>query len=189
MFKIIDKFIFIITGFIVMVNFLSSIHPVYAKSDSSPASTSSTAAATSPCLAPLKSFEKSYTQVFPLISSDMNDSAIGKCNPAVWDQNIAFLFILKALVILNWLADVTAVLATVYAGILYISGFANENNVKQAKNILISCYVGLAIVFSARLIFNEVLTTTTASPNNNNTFNLDQLYPSPSTGTTSNTNN
>ena len=92
--------------------------------------------------------------VFPLIPQSALNNPTG-CNPTGWNLPVVWYFLYKAIYILNWFAGVLAVLLTVYAGILYISGFANESHVKQAKTLLIACYVGLAIVFGARIILLE----------------------------------
>jgi len=88
--------------------------------------------------------------IFPLFdSSIMNPNG---CNPTNWNLTVMDYLASKALYVLNWFAGVAAVCLTVYAGLLYISGFATEANVKQAKTLLVVCYTGLIIVFGARLI-------------------------------------
>lgn len=89
------------------------------------------------------------TKVFPLVPDELKTPP---CTPEVWDRNVVTYFILKGLVVLNWLAGTLAVLATLYAGLLYISGFAKEDNVKKAKTLLAATYTGLFIVIFARII-------------------------------------
>lgn len=74
------------------------------------------------------------------------------CGPASWTREVFIYFVFKVLVILNWLASVLAIIFTVYAGLLYIRGYAGEENVKKAKTLLLGTYVGLAIVFGARIM-------------------------------------
>ena len=87
---------------------------------------------------------------FPFIPHGLIDP--NACNPTLWGLDVYKILAWKALVFLNWGAGALAILLTVYAGLLYVSGFAKEDNVKTAKKILVACYVGLAIVFSARII-------------------------------------
>jgi hypothetical protein len=74
------------------------------------------------------------------------------CSQGFWTREVFYWFVYKALAILNWFATAVAILLTIYGGILYISGFANEANAKKAKGIIIGAYVGLAIVFLAKIM-------------------------------------
>jgi hypothetical protein len=74
------------------------------------------------------------------------------CYPALWGLDVLRLLSYKVLSLLNWLAFVIAILTTVYSGLLYIGGFANEGNIKKAKSLILTVYVGLAIVLLARVI-------------------------------------
>ena len=86
----------------------------------------------------------------PTVNPDPN---IG-CTPAFWNLRVFLVIMYKMLGLLNWTAGALAILLTVYAGLLYISGFASEANTKTAKKIVITAYTGLIIVLSARLIVN-----------------------------------
>jgi len=87
--------------------------------------------------------------IFPFIPDSLRS---GTCAPEYWDRTVFIYFILKILAILNWFAGAAAIILTVYAGLLYISGYAREENVKKAKTLLIGTYVGLIIVYMARLL-------------------------------------
>lgn len=79
------------------------------------------------------------------------------CSQPFWTIAVAYWFIYKTLAFLNWAAVAIAILLSLYAGVLYITGFAKEDNVKKAKTILIGAYAGLAIVFLAKvLVFGAV---------------------------------
>lgn len=92
--------------------------------------------------------------LFPIIpdSGRGGESGFEGCTTPFWDRIIIGIFIYKFLGIANYFAGALAVLATIYAGILYLTGFAGEQTVKQAKAILIGTYIGFFIVLSARLI-------------------------------------
>jgi hypothetical protein len=74
------------------------------------------------------------------------------CTQPFWTIEVFYWFVYKGLAILNWLAIAAAIILTLYAGVLYMTGFANEANVKKAKSILAAAYIGLAIVFMAKII-------------------------------------
>lgn len=74
------------------------------------------------------------------------------CTPPYWNIFIIEVFLYKGLAILNYAAGAFAVIFTVYAGLLYLTGVASEANVKTAKGILVATYVGLIIVILARVI-------------------------------------
>jgi hypothetical protein len=80
------------------------------------------------------------------------DEANKVCSQPFWGREVAYWFIYKALAILNWIATALAILLTLYAAVLYITGYASENNVKKAKSILTGAYIGLAIVFLAKVL-------------------------------------
>lgn len=93
--------------------------------------------------------------VFPLLPIEILTDPLGggeKCTPADWTFEIYEILAWKILIILNWLAGTLAILFTIYAGLLYIGGFANEGNIKKAKSILIATYLGLVLVIMARVI-------------------------------------
>ncbi|MBU6388971.1 hypothetical protein KGQ71_00470 [Patescibacteria group bacterium] len=90
-------------------------------------------------------------QIFPLIPASISSGG-SICPPQAWNIGIVYFFAVKALILANWLAVALAIILTVYAGLLYISGFANEKNVQTAKTWLISVYTGLLIVILARII-------------------------------------
>jgi hypothetical protein len=108
------------------------------------------------------------TPIFPIIPDVVNAGPTG-CNPAYWNAAIIGAIGYKGIYILNWFAFVVAVCMTIYAGLLYISGFANEANVKKAKSILVICYTGLIIVFAARIILLGFANT--FSDSNNDSIN------------------
>ena len=90
--------------------------------------------------------------VFPLLPSSILSSDGNGCSPPFWNLSIVAILAYKIITLLDWLAAVLAVILTVYAGLLYISGFANEKNVDLAKKILSAAYTGLLIVIFARVI-------------------------------------
>jgi len=115
--------------------------------------------------------------LFPLIPPEILNPT--GCGPSLWTLPIFDILIFKFLGILNWLIFTFALGFTIYAGVLYVSGFANEGNVKRARTILITTYVGLIIALSARLIMGAVVATVADnnvnsalnSPNNNSILN------------------
>lgn len=96
--------------------------------------------------------KNSGVPTFPLIPNQFLDSGVNECNPARWNFDVFNYLAYKFLAILYFVSYVMTILLTIIAGIYYISGFANEANVKKGKSILISTYVGLLIVMLARLI-------------------------------------
>lgn len=75
-----------------------------------------------------------------------------RCAPAFWDMSVFVMLAYKVLLLLNWVAGSLAVIFTVYAGILYMTGFTNEGNVKKAKTLLFTSYGGFIIVLCAWLL-------------------------------------
>lgn len=109
--------------------------------------------ANDPCsLASLRAHGVNPTILFPFVPPGLLSPDDTGCSPARWGLDVFKLLTYKILGILNWLAFTLAIIFTVYAGLLYVAGFANEANVKKAKSILIACYVGLAVVIGARII-------------------------------------
>jgi len=102
--------------------------------------------------------DNQLNSIFPVIPNGVRGlNAAGDpdptvCSPPYWGREIIYFFIFKALAILNWFAEALAIIMTLYAGILYMTGFYNEGNAKTAKTMLIGIYSGLAIVFLARTI-------------------------------------
>lgn len=90
------------------------------------------------------------TSLTPVKDSQGKD--IPSCTPAYWNTLIFEFFLFKATMILNWLAGALFIILVVYAGILYISGFAVEANVKKAKSLVITAITGFLIVYAARYI-------------------------------------
>lgn len=92
-------------------------------------------------------------KIFPILPSEILDpyTAPG-CSPPYWNMGIIVVLAYKMVGLLDYIAAILAVLFTVYAGLLYIGGFANESYVGTAKKILTASYAGLAIVIFARLI-------------------------------------
>jgi hypothetical protein len=105
----------------------------------------------------------------PIVASD-TDSNVSKdntpiCTPPFWNRLVVFWFVYKGLAILNWLAGAGALLLTLYAGLLYITGYASENNVKTAKTLLIATYTGLIIILLAKfLVYSSINLFTAQDP-------------------------
>jgi hypothetical protein len=95
------------------------------------------------------------TRIFPLVPKSITSSDSVGCGPSYWTLKILTIFLYKVLGLLNYAALVIATVFTIVAGLLYISGFANEANAKTAKKVLTTTYVGLIIVLSARLILGS----------------------------------
>ena len=98
-----------------------------------------------------------------------------KCSPVYWNADVMWVLAYKALALLNYVAYALAVILTIYAGLMYLSGFANEANAKKGKTILIATYVGLALVMLSRLIVYgtyQVLTNKAADPNTVDPVNI-----------------
>lgn len=111
--------------------------------------------------------------LFPIVPDGINGyDRDGKksdtaCSPPFWNRAVVFWFVYKALAFLNWLAMALAILLSLYGGILYITGFANEGNVKKAKGIIIGAYTGLIIVFLAKiLVFGAINLISDEDPRN-----------------------
>lgn len=90
--------------------------------------------------------------LFPIIPASGRTRDLDNCVPAFWDREIIALFIYKLLGILNYVAGALAVLAIIYGGVLYLTGFRSEANAKTAKSLIIGTVVGFMLVLSARLI-------------------------------------
>lgn len=95
--------------------------------------------------------------IFPLLPKeitdyDPEDNVKTECVPGLWNRTIIGMLLFKILGLLNYVAGALAVVATIYAGVLYLTGAIAEGTVKKAKSILIGTYVGFFIVLSARLI-------------------------------------
>ena len=102
----------------------------------------------------------------PYTNSFFNDSVVTstnvavpepECSPAYWNKNILTLIAWKALSLMYWIASVLAVIITIYAGLLFISGFASEENTKTAKKLLVACYTGVVIIILGRIILYGVI--------------------------------
>jgi hypothetical protein len=100
------------------------------------------------CTEALKTLDAS--KVFPIIPPELQ--VTGKCPSEYWNLDVARYFAYKGLTAINWFAGAAAILMTVYSGLLYMTGFANEANTKKAKAVLIATYVGLLITILARVI-------------------------------------
>jgi hypothetical protein len=74
------------------------------------------------------------------------------CQPGFWTREVFYWFGYKVLAILNWLAMAAAIILTIYGGLLYISSYANEANAKKAKGIIVGAFIGLAIIFLAKVL-------------------------------------
>jgi hypothetical protein len=114
------------------------------------------AAGSGPYANPCPSFNA--RKIFPLIPSNLladpskEKTSEDKCSPPYWNLAIVIIMSYKILGLLNWIATTLAIMLTVYAGLLYLTAFASDDRAKTAKKIVIAAYVGLIIVFSARLL-------------------------------------
>lgn len=91
-------------------------------------------------------------KLFPLIPDAIRNTAEGGCNPQSWNRRIFVFLAYKLLGVLNYLAGAIAIIATIFGGILYLTGFASEANIKKAKSVIVGAYIGFAIVLLARLL-------------------------------------
>lgn len=70
------------------------------------------------------------------------------------------------LLILGWVsfflpyAALLAFVGIIYAGFLYVTGFANEENVGKAKSILMWSIIGLIVIFMAYAIVSTFVSPT-----------------------------
>ena len=70
------------------------------------------------------------------------------------------------LVILGWIsfilpyAGLLAFVGIIYAGFLYVTGFAEEGNIEKAKNILMWSVIGLILIFMAYAIVSTFIKPT-----------------------------
>ena len=96
------------------------------------------------------------TQIFPLIPDSLVAyNATDGCVPALWDRYVAKVLVEKALALLNYVAGALAVLATIFAGVMYLTSYASEANAKKAKAVLVGTYIGFFITLGARMIVND----------------------------------
>ena len=93
--------------------------------------------------------------IFPILPKEILTS--DTCSPPYWNLTIFKILLYKGFQLLNYIIEVTAIFMTIYAGILYLSGFSNEKNVATAKTILVSTYLGLALSLSATLILKTTI--------------------------------
>lgn len=91
-------------------------------------------------------------KLFPIIPDEIRNSDLNGCNPQTWNRRVFVFLTYKLLAMLNYLAGAVAVIATIYGGILYLTGFTGEANIKRAKSVIVGAYVGFAIVLIARLL-------------------------------------
>jgi hypothetical protein len=97
----------------------------------------------------------SPTTIFPLVPKEILSEDLAGCSPPYWTREVMIIFAYKVLGLLNWAAATTAVFSTIYAGILYLTGFYKEDNAKKARAILTATLTGFIIVLSARLILGS----------------------------------
>jgi hypothetical protein len=70
-------------------------------------------------------------------------------------------------VILGWvrfaliITGVIAFVAIVWAGILYITAFTNEENNEKAKKIIIWCAIGIMVILFSYVIVNALINAST----------------------------
>jgi hypothetical protein len=105
-------------------------------------------------------------------STTSSASATEICTPAYWNRTILIVMAWKVLALLYWVAGVLAVIITIYAGLLYMSGFVSEENVKLAKKLLIACYTGVIIIIFGRVILYGTIQPFTGSGLNVNNIGL-----------------
>ncbi len=111
-----------------------------------------------------------------------------QCSQGFWTRDVAYWFVYKGLAILNWLATALAILLTIYGGVLYMTGFANEANVKKAKGIITGAYIGLAIVFLAKiLVYGSVTLVSNTDPTKVGATDLPLTQDAPGASVTSGT--
>ena len=106
--------------------------------------------------------EFNTSAIFPILPSAILTSkdkagVDTNCSPPYWNLDIFRVLLYKGFGLLNYVIEITAVIMTIYAGILYLSGFANEKNVATAKTLLIATYTGLIISLSATLILRTTI--------------------------------
>lgn len=87
------------------------------------------------------------------------------CTPSLWTIGVAPFFLQKALVGITWLATVATILFLLYGGVLYLTGFANEKNVEQAKKLITGSLTGLVLVLLAQLAVGGFIRLLTRDPN------------------------
>lgn len=106
--------------------------------------------------------EFNTSDIFPILPLSVLTGKDAKghetnCSPPYWNIDVFRVLLYKGFGLLNYVIEVTAIVMTIYAGILYLSGFANEKNVATAKTVLIATYTGLALSLSATLILKTTI--------------------------------
>lgn len=91
-------------------------------------------------------------KLFPIIPDEIRSDKTEGCNPQSWNRRVFVFLTYKLLAMLNYFAGAVAIIATIYGGILYLTGFSGDATVKRAKSVIIGAYVGFAIVLLARLL-------------------------------------
>ncbi len=87
------------------------------------------------------------------------------CTPPQWTLPVAWYFLQKAFIGITWLATVATTLFLLYAGVLYLTGFANEKNVEQAKKLITASLTGLILVLLGQLAVGAVIRLLSNDPN------------------------
>jgi len=102
-------------------------------------------------------------RIFPILPKELLDGEL--CSISYWNKEIFILFGYKILRFLNWVAGVIAIIATLWAGVLYIAGYISEKNITRAKSMLTTVWGGLVIVLAARYILasTQIITGETNS--------------------------
>jgi hypothetical protein len=102
-------------------------------------------------------FHTNKVGTLPLIDDALMSTAPGGCNAGLWNADVVNYFAWKAIYLLDWIAGAAAILLLVYGGILYISSYLSEGNIKKAKGIIQAAIIGLVIVVTARYIIAVAL--------------------------------
>ena len=103
--------------------------------------------------------------ITPILPTVILDGSV--CSPPYWGLDIIKIFIYKVMSLLNYLILTAAIILTIYAGILYLTGFQSEANIKKSKTILTSTYIGLIISLSATLILRTTISIAADSKGQN----------------------
>jgi hypothetical protein len=109
------------------------------------------------------------TNIFPILPSAIltgvdNSGNATNCTPPYWNFDIIRVLMYKVLALLNYGIEVAAIIFTLYAGILYLTGFRAEKNIETAKKLLIATYTGMIISLSATLLLRSAVSAF-ADPN------------------------
>jgi hypothetical protein len=98
--------------------------------------------------------------LFPIIPASLieYDKPTG-CIPALWERRVVNIFLLRGITTLSWLATATAIILSLYAGVLYLLDTSQPDNAKKAIKILKAVYTGLLVLLLSRFIISQTITT------------------------------